>query len=194
VHRRRLAIAGCGQVVRSMARHGTNSGGVWSEAQARASYAVKPDKESPLEPAFTDHLLVDFFEHGKTAYVVDQQPCVRSNKHQPSEARPSGPRSREVTDPAASRGLSVNGWPVLETDRDHPRAAALPVLPQRAGQRLLGGRQRATGVARRMRRVSRRVDRLRQKCERHTAMKQAEAQTGGKARQTPAEAPDVART
>ena len=31
-----------------MARHGQNSGGVWDAAGAEATYAVKPDKESPL--------------------------------------------------------------------------------------------------------------------------------------------------
>ncbi len=36
------------EVVRSMARHGSNSRGVWDAVNARASYATKPDKESPL--------------------------------------------------------------------------------------------------------------------------------------------------
>jgi hypothetical protein len=36
------------EVVRSMARHGTNCGGVWDPINARASYTTKPDKESPL--------------------------------------------------------------------------------------------------------------------------------------------------
>ena len=36
------------EVVRSMARHGSNSGGVWSQARGRASYAIRPDKEPPL--------------------------------------------------------------------------------------------------------------------------------------------------
>jgi len=34
--------------VRSMARHGLNSGGVWDADAAVASYETKPDKESPL--------------------------------------------------------------------------------------------------------------------------------------------------
>ena len=34
--------------VRSMARHGLNSGGVWDVAAAEATYETKPDKESPL--------------------------------------------------------------------------------------------------------------------------------------------------
>jgi hypothetical protein len=36
------------ETVRSMARHGRNSGGVWNGEMAQASYATKPDKESPL--------------------------------------------------------------------------------------------------------------------------------------------------
>ena len=36
------------EVVRSMTRHGINSGGVWDPVNGRASYSTKPDKESPL--------------------------------------------------------------------------------------------------------------------------------------------------
>jgi hypothetical protein len=36
------------EAVRSMARHGLNSGGVWDVSAAVASYDRKPDKESPL--------------------------------------------------------------------------------------------------------------------------------------------------
>lgn len=36
------------EVVRSMTRHGINSGGVWDPVNSRASYTTKPDKESPL--------------------------------------------------------------------------------------------------------------------------------------------------
>ena len=36
------------EVVRSMARHGQNSGGVWDADTAQASYETTPDKESPL--------------------------------------------------------------------------------------------------------------------------------------------------
>jgi hypothetical protein len=36
------------EAVRSMARHGQNSGGVWDAASAKATYETKPDKESPL--------------------------------------------------------------------------------------------------------------------------------------------------
>lgn len=36
------------QIVRSMARHGRNSGGVWDAQTARGSYEMTPDKESPL--------------------------------------------------------------------------------------------------------------------------------------------------
>ncbi len=37
-----------GEAVRSMARHGQNSGGVWDAQTAQASYETTPDKESPL--------------------------------------------------------------------------------------------------------------------------------------------------
>jgi hypothetical protein len=36
------------EAVRSLARHGANSGGTWDSAAAHASYRVMPDKESPL--------------------------------------------------------------------------------------------------------------------------------------------------
>jgi hypothetical protein len=36
------------EAVRSMARHGQNSGGVWDAASAEATYETTPDKESPL--------------------------------------------------------------------------------------------------------------------------------------------------
>ncbi|MBW7885015.1 MAG: DUF1566 domain-containing protein, partial [Caldilineaceae bacterium] len=36
------------EAVRSMARHGQNSAGVWDAAAAKATYETTPDKESPL--------------------------------------------------------------------------------------------------------------------------------------------------
>jgi hypothetical protein len=36
------------EAVRSMARHGQNSAGVWDPQTAKAAYETKPDKESPL--------------------------------------------------------------------------------------------------------------------------------------------------
>jgi hypothetical protein len=36
------------EAVRSMARHGQNSGGVWDAQSAKATYETTPDKESPL--------------------------------------------------------------------------------------------------------------------------------------------------
>ncbi|MEZ4736437.1 MAG: hypothetical protein R3E79_55835 [Caldilineaceae bacterium] len=36
------------EAVRSMARHGENSGGVWNAAAVQATYHTTPDKESPL--------------------------------------------------------------------------------------------------------------------------------------------------
>lgn len=36
------------EAVRSMARHGENSGGIWEAASTEATYSTTPDKESPL--------------------------------------------------------------------------------------------------------------------------------------------------
>jgi hypothetical protein len=36
------------EAVRSMARHGSNCGGVWDPKKEQAKYEIKPDKESPL--------------------------------------------------------------------------------------------------------------------------------------------------
>ena len=36
------------EAVRSMSRHGRNSGGVWDAENAKATYETEPDKESPL--------------------------------------------------------------------------------------------------------------------------------------------------
>ncbi|MEZ4862792.1 MAG: hypothetical protein R3C14_15860 [Caldilineaceae bacterium] len=36
------------EAVRSMGRHGENSGGVWDAASVQATYQTRPDKESPL--------------------------------------------------------------------------------------------------------------------------------------------------
>lgn len=36
------------EAVRSTTRHGENAGGVWDETKGKASYNIKPDKESPL--------------------------------------------------------------------------------------------------------------------------------------------------
>jgi hypothetical protein len=61
------------EAVRSMARHGANCGGVWDAARARASYARKPDKESPL---WNSHSVVIYWwtssEAGRgRAYSID---------------------------------------------------------------------------------------------------------------------------
>lgn len=42
------------EAVRSMARHGVNSGGVWDEARGVATYEIKPDKESPLWVSYSE--------------------------------------------------------------------------------------------------------------------------------------------
>jgi len=41
-------LATVDEAVRSMARHGQNSGGVWDAENAKATYKTAPDKESPL--------------------------------------------------------------------------------------------------------------------------------------------------
>jgi hypothetical protein len=41
------------EAVRSMVRHGTNAGGVWTGAAKTASYKKQPDKESPLWNAYS---------------------------------------------------------------------------------------------------------------------------------------------
>jgi hypothetical protein len=61
------------EVVRSMARHGTNCGGVWDAVRARASYSTRPDKEPPL---WNPHSPVIYWwtsseESKRRAYSVD---------------------------------------------------------------------------------------------------------------------------
>ena len=41
-------LATVDEAVRSMARHGQNSGGIWDAEVAKATYKTTPDKESPL--------------------------------------------------------------------------------------------------------------------------------------------------
>lgn len=41
-------LPGVDETVRSMSRHGENSGGVWDSENAAATYETTPDKESPL--------------------------------------------------------------------------------------------------------------------------------------------------
>ena len=55
------------EAVRSMARHGQNSGGVWDAESARATYETTPDKESPL---WDVHSQVIYWW---TATVVDEE-------------------------------------------------------------------------------------------------------------------------
>ena len=61
------------EVVRSMARHGTNCGGVWDPDETRATYVTKPDKESPLWNA---HSVIIYWwtsseESRERAYSID---------------------------------------------------------------------------------------------------------------------------
>lgn len=55
------------EAVRSMARHGQNSGGVWDAEIAKATYKTRPDKESPL---WNIHSLVIYWW---TATEVDEE-------------------------------------------------------------------------------------------------------------------------
>jgi hypothetical protein len=55
------------EAVRSMARHGQNSGGVWDAKNAKATYQTTPDKESPL---WTTHSQVIYWW---TATEVDEE-------------------------------------------------------------------------------------------------------------------------
>jgi hypothetical protein len=60
------------EAVRSMARHGTNCGGVWDPRQTNATYEVRPDKESPL---WNIHSPVIYWwtateVNEKTAYII----------------------------------------------------------------------------------------------------------------------------
>jgi hypothetical protein len=55
------------EAVRSMARHGQNSGGVWDAENAQATYQTTPDKESPL---WNVHSQVIYWW---TATVIDEE-------------------------------------------------------------------------------------------------------------------------
>ena len=55
------------EAVRSMARHGQNSGGVWDAEIAKATYKTTPDKESPLWNAHSQVI------YWWTATVVDEE-------------------------------------------------------------------------------------------------------------------------
>jgi len=57
------------EAVRSMSRHGKNSGGVWDAQNAQASYQIRPDKESPL---WNVHSLVIYWWTGTEIDKVDQ--------------------------------------------------------------------------------------------------------------------------
>jgi hypothetical protein len=55
------------EVVRSLTRHNRNAGGVWDAARQRATYDIKPDKESPLWDPFASLIYL------WTSEEVDQQ-------------------------------------------------------------------------------------------------------------------------
>jgi hypothetical protein len=55
------------EAVRSMALHGENSGGVWDQENAQATYETRPDKESPLWNIYSQVI------YWWTATEVDQE-------------------------------------------------------------------------------------------------------------------------
>jgi hypothetical protein len=61
------------EVVRSLTRHGANCGGAWDPINARPSYSIKPDKESPLWNPYS--VIIYWWtssEHdGRRAYSID---------------------------------------------------------------------------------------------------------------------------
>lgn len=61
------------EAVRSMSRHGTNSGGVWDSIRLRPFYSKKPDKESPLWNPYAPIIYWwTSSEHdGERAYSID---------------------------------------------------------------------------------------------------------------------------
>jgi hypothetical protein len=76
------------EAVRSMARHGQNSGGVWDAEHARASYTTTPDKESPL---WNVHSQVIYWwtateVDGERAYIIvyDGRVWPRSKQYGPA--------------------------------------------------------------------------------------------------------------
>jgi hypothetical protein len=76
------------EAVRSMARHGQNSGGVWDAELAKATYQTTPDKESPLWNVYSQVIYwwtateVD----GERAYIIvyDGQVWPRSKDFGPA--------------------------------------------------------------------------------------------------------------
>ena len=60
------------EAVRSMSRHGSNSGGVWDAAKAKATYQVMPDKESPLWNTYSPIIYwwTSSEVDGKSAYSI----------------------------------------------------------------------------------------------------------------------------
>jgi hypothetical protein len=52
------------EAVRSLTRHGQNAGGVWDRSSARATYAIQPDKETPL---WDPHSMIIYWWSGDEA-------------------------------------------------------------------------------------------------------------------------------
>jgi hypothetical protein len=94
------------EAVRSMARHGVNSGGVWEPATARASYRIRPDKESPLwdvhSPVIYWWTATELDD--QTAYIVVYNGGVWPRK---KELRPGYLAFRAVKRADASEGRAI---------------------------------------------------------------------------------------
>jgi len=76
------------EAVRSMSRHGVNSGGVWNEQTKTAKYQVRPDKESPL---WNVHSQVIYWwtateVDDERAYIItyDGRPWLRRKRFAPA--------------------------------------------------------------------------------------------------------------
>ena len=75
------------EAVRSMARHGKNSGGVWDAEAAEATYAKTPDKESPLWSVYSPVIYwwtaTEVDEEHARIIVYDGEVWVRSKEFGP---------------------------------------------------------------------------------------------------------------
>ena len=62
------------EAVRSMARHGQNSGGEWDKEKSTASYIISPDKESPLWNVYSQVIYwwtaTEVDSDDKRAYII----------------------------------------------------------------------------------------------------------------------------
>ena len=67
-----------GEIVRSLALHGENAGGVWDSETGRTEYEFRPDKETPLwapdqEPIY--YWSADEYDEQESLLHQQQRPC-----------------------------------------------------------------------------------------------------------------------